>query len=157
MDTTNNINFKRTDSENPDFVRLIKELDENLTERNGDLQMFFNQFNKVDMIRQVIVAYVDGNPAGCGAIKNYQMPVAEVKRMFVRPNYRGKGVASQILIELEKWAVELGYIHMILETSKVQREAVNLYQKKGYAITENYDPYIGVDNSICFKKLLEID
>jgi putative acetyltransferase len=142
----------RTDSQNPDFAKLIKDLDANLQSRNGDMQEFFNQFNKVDQIKHVIVAYLNNVPTGCGAIKRYDNDAAEVKRMFVGEEYRGKGIAGKILNELENWAKELGYTNTILETSKAQHEAVALYAKKGYAVIDNYGQYEGIENSICFKK-----
>jgi putative acetyltransferase len=142
----------KTDSQNQDFAKLIKDLDANLQSRNGDMQEFFNQFNKVDEIKHVVVAYLDNVPAGCGAIKHYDNDAAEVKRMFVGEEYRGKGIAGKILNELENWAKELGYTATILETSRTQHEAMALYTKKGYSVIENYGQYAGIENSICFKK-----
>ena len=71
--------------------------------------------------------------------------------MFVKPEFRGKGYASKILIELENWAKDLGYLSTILETGKKQTEAIQLYSKT-YEIIPNYDQYIGIVNSVCFKK-----
>ncbi|OKS89345.1 GNAT family N-acetyltransferase [Mucilaginibacter polytrichastri] len=144
----------RTDSHNPGFAKLIKDLDANLHSRNGDQQAFFNQFNKVDQIKHVVVAYLNNAAAGCGAIKHYDAEATEVKRMFVAAESRGKGIAGKVLTELENWAKELGYTHTILETSTAQNETISLYNKKGYTVTENYGQYAGIENSICFKKEL---
>jgi GNAT superfamily N-acetyltransferase len=78
----------------------------------------------------------------------------EVKRMFTLPEYRKKGVATAILTELEKWSKELGYEKCILETGKRQPEAIDLYMSQGYRSTPNYGQYVGVENSVCFEKLL---
>ncbi|HEY9116189.1 MAG TPA: GNAT family N-acetyltransferase, partial [Roseivirga sp.] len=78
----------------------------------------------------------------------------EIKRMYVLENFRGQGVAGLILTELEKWAKELGYSQSVLETGKRQPEAISLYTKHGYEVTENYGQYQGVANSVCFKKHL---
>lgn len=78
----------------------------------------------------------------------------EVKRMFTLPEYRGNGFAVIILEELEKWAKESEYEKTVLETGKLQLEAVALYKKCGYEIIPNYGQYIGVENSICFEKSL---
>ncbi|NML38843.1 GNAT family N-acetyltransferase [Chitinophaga sp. G-6-1-13] len=142
----------RTDSGNPDFVSLVKLLDQDLAIRDGGDHTFYAQFNKIDLIKQAVVGYLDGRPVACGAIKPFSEGQVEVKRMFVHPDYRGKGLASEILLELEKWAGELGYQACVLETGKRQPEAIALYQKNGYAITENYGQYIGVDNSVCMRK-----
>lgn len=151
---TEDVELIRTDSQNSDFAKLIKDLDANLQSRNGEMQEYFNQFNKVDAIKHVIVAYVSNEAVGCGAIKEFDSNTVEVKRMFVAEDCRGKGIAGRVLNELENWAKELNYTNTVLETSNVQVEAVSLYTKKGYAITENYGQYAGIETSICFKKEL---
>src|SRR6187399_1213609 len=102
------ITFERTDSGNTDFIVLVKDLDAELRERDGADHAFFAQFNKIDNIKQVIVAYDNGNPVGCGAIKAFDEKIVEVKRMFVPLSHRGNGIASGVLRELETWALELG-------------------------------------------------
>jgi putative acetyltransferase len=72
--------------------------------------------------------------------------------MFVEPASRGKGIAQQVLAELELWAKELHYTACILETGKKQPEAVALYTKSGYTIIPNYGQYLNVENSVCMKK-----
>jgi putative acetyltransferase len=146
------LSLTRTNAQNPDYTRLIKFLDADLAEKDGDEHAFYAQFNKSDMIRHVLVAYIDEVAVGCGAIKEYQPGVAEVKRMFVSPEARGKGIATQILTELEVWAKELGFKKCILETGKKQVEAIALYQKNSYKIIPNYGQYEGMDNSLCFEK-----
>lgn len=146
------INIIRTDSENPDFIRLVKELDADLAKRDGNEHAFYSQFNKVDMIRHVVIAYDNKEPAGCGAIKEFSPETVEVKRMFTLPEMRGKGIASRILNELENWASELRYDKCILETGKRQPEAISLYQRNGYKLIPNYGQYAGVENSVCFEK-----
>ena len=146
------INIIRTDSENPDFIRLVKELDADLAKRDGNEHAFYSQFNKVDMIRHVVIAYDNKEPAGCGAIKEFNPETVEVKRMFTLPEMRGKGIASRILNELENWASELRYDKCILETGKRQPEAISLYQRNGYKLIPNYGQYAGVENSVCFEK-----
>ncbi|MFC0777135.1 GNAT family N-acetyltransferase [Flavobacterium sp. HJSW_4] len=150
---TEDLELVRTTSQNLDFANLIVKLDENLASRNGDMQEYFNQFNKVDAIKHVIIAYINGIAVGCGAIKQFDNESVEVKRMFVSDEYRGRRIASKVLNELENWAKELGYASAVLETSNVQTEAVGLYTKT-YAVTENYGQYAGIETSICFKKEL---
>ncbi|MDN3586583.1 GNAT family N-acetyltransferase [Pedobacter aquatilis] len=144
----------RTDSNNTDFRELVLLLDKDLAVRDGDEHVFYSQFNKVDAIREVVIAYLNGNPVACGAIKPFSDVAAEVKRMFVHPDNRKKGYAAKILTELEKWAAELGFSECVLETGKKQPEAISLYQKVGYHIIPNYGQYIGVDNSVCMAKTI---
>jgi len=144
----------RTNSDNKDFVKLVKDLDVYLKTVDGDDHSFYNQFNSIDHIKYVLVAYIGNQALGCGAFKEYDSATVELKRMYTSPNHRGKGIATSILLGLENWASELSYTKCILETGKRQVEAVQLYKKSGYQLTPNYGQYIGVENSICFSKML---
>ena len=148
------ISLVRTNSENPDFLNLVKFLDADLAVRDGDEHSFYSQFNKVDKIRYVVVAYQDSTAVGCGAIKELSAEAMEIKRMYVQPDLRKLGVATQILSELENWTKELHYRKCILETGRKQPEAIALYSKNGYRRIPNYGQYQGVENSMCFEKLL---
>jgi len=149
------IKIIRTNSEDPDFVMLVKSLDADLAIRDGKDHSFYAQYNKIDKIRYVVLAYDDGIALGCGAIKEYSADTMEVKRMYVPPESRNKGIATQILSALEQWAGELQYSRCILETGKKQPEAIALYRKNGYAVIPNYGQYAGVENSVCFEKYLK--
>lgn len=142
----------RTDSENRDFIELVSRLDADLAERDGEDHSFYAQFNKIDRIQYVVVAYEDKRALGCGAIKEYDPTTMEVKRMYVLPESRGKGIATKILSELENWARELSCEKCILETGKRQPEAMGLYKKYGYKIIPNYAQYADIENSLCFEK-----
>lgn len=144
--------LKRTDSDDSDFQNLVRELDRELAIRDGDEHTFYAQFNKLDAIKHVVVAYEDNDLVGCGAIKSFDENSMEVKRMFVPENKRSKGIASVVLKELETWASELGFTKCVLETGYKQPEAIRLYEKNGYAKIPNYGQYIGMDNSVCFEK-----
>jgi GNAT superfamily N-acetyltransferase len=148
------IKMIRTNSSNGDFIDLVQLLDADLAVRDGEEYSFYAQFNKIDMIRHVVVAYLGDRPVGCGAIKKYDEDTMEVKRMFVRPEERGRGVATQLLDELEHWAMELKYRRCVLETGKRQPEAIRLYEKNGYLIIPNFGQYEKVENSVCFEKKL---
>lgn len=144
----------RTNSDNPDFRTLVVLLDVVMAERDGAAHSFYAQFNKLDAIRHVVVAYADGEAVGCGGFKEYSPVTAEIKRMFVKREHRGRGVARAVLAELEKWAAELGCRECILETGHNMPEAIRLYEKSGYARIPNYAPYEGVEHSVCMKKVL---
>lgn len=146
------LRLKRTNSTQRDFIALIRDLDAYLSITDGDEHAFYDQFNKIDKIKHVVVAYENEIPIGCGAIKEFSADSMEVKRMYTLPNGRKKGIATAIIKELEGWAKELGYTKCVLETGKRQHDAIALYQKVGYQIIPNYGQYIGVENSICFEK-----
>lgn len=146
--------LKRTNSDDLDFQKLVIELDRDLAIRDGEEHAFFAQFNKITSIKHVVVVYENKKAVGCGAIKEYEQKIMEIKRMFVPLEKRGKGVASLVLKELEKWAKELNYQKCILETGVKQPEAVNLYKKNNYTIIKNYGQYVDVESSVCFEKHL---
>ncbi len=150
------IKLIRINSNNPDFIELVKDLDADLANRDGDEHRFYAPFNKIVHIKQAVVAYDNDRPVGCGAIKEFDQNTMEIKRMYTTPVSRGKGLATQVLIELENWATELGYKKCVLETGKRQPEAIELYKKNGYAVIPNYGQYVGIENSVCFEKLLNI-
>jgi GNAT superfamily N-acetyltransferase len=135
---------------------LINALDEDLYQRNGEAQLKYRPYNKVDTIKHVVVIYVDEKPVGCGAFKKFDEESVEIKRMFVYPEMRGKKLAAGILEELEKWAIEEGFSKAVLETGHKQTEAIHLYTKAGYMLTENYGQYIGMEESICYRKDLKL-
>ena len=148
------IELVRTDHTHPGFVQLVRELDQDLARRDGKDNAFYAQYNSMDADARAVVAIAEGVPVGCGAIKPVGAGAMEVKRMYTLPAWRGKGVASQVLTELERWARELGMERCILETGLRQPEAIALYERNGYEPIPNYGPYAGVANSRCFAKVL---
>jgi putative acetyltransferase len=148
------ITLKRTNSDDADFQKLVRELDKELAIRDGAEHAYYAQFNKIDAIKYVVVAYENDEKVGCGAVKEFDENSMEVKRMFVPEGKRGKGIASFVLQDLEKWAAELSFQKCVLETGYKQPEAIALYRKKGYSQIPNYGQYIGMENSICFEKVI---
>jgi putative acetyltransferase len=146
------LKLHRTDATNIHFRHLVAELDAELSVRNGESNAFYMQFNKLDGIHHAVVLYQNNMPVACGAIKHYDNQAMEVKRMFVLPAYRGKGLAKEVLQELETWTAELNYSACILETGLMQPEAIALYKKCNYSIIPNYGQYIGDEKSVCFRK-----
>tara|TARA_R110000868_G_scaffold20539_4_gene86876 strand:+ start:23785 stop:24234 length:450 start_codon:yes stop_codon:yes gene_type:complete len=148
------IKIIRTTPENMDFISLINKLDTDIKLRDGDEHVFFAQFNKSDSIKNAIVVYDELQAVGCGAFKFYEEGIAEIKRMYVNPEARGKGIASKILTELQSWAKEEKYTSCILETGHKYPEAVALYKKNNFVVIANYGQYKGIEDSICFQKTL---
>jgi len=152
MSGNNNISFIKTDETNAAFQSLVVLLDAYLKIPDGDEHVFYAQLNKAGNMRNVIVCYINNQPVGCGAFKEYDETQVEIKRMFVLPEFRGQGIGLSILKQLESWAAELHYSACVLETGKRQPEAISLYKKAGYAIIKNYGEYENVENSVCMKK-----
>ena len=144
----------RTTSTHPDFRALVQQLDAYLAIVNGDEHAFYDQFNGLETLHHAVVAYLDGTPVGCGAFKDYQDDAVEIKRMFVDPAARRRGVALAVLAELEQWAAAEGYVGCLLETGTYMPDAIALYRKAGYDVVPNYPPYDGKDISCCMARTI---
>ena len=155
MQAAHSFKFVRTTGDNADFRKMVRALDEDLVQRNGETQKQYDQYNRIDSVRHAVVIYAEGKPVGCGCFKKFDGITIEMKRMFLLPEMRGKKLAAQMLQELETWAVEEGYCTAVLETGVRQVEAIRLYTVAGYHLTENYGQYIGMADSICYRKELK--
>lgn len=148
------VEIVRTDSTDPDFQSLVALLDYDLKIRDGHENAYYSQFNKIDQIKNAIVAYKNNTAVACGAFKPFSKETVEIKRMFVLPEYRGQAIAQRVLRELENWASELHNHTCVLETGKRQPEAIRLYEKAGYKQIPNYGQYKNMTNSVCMEKQL---
>jgi putative acetyltransferase len=101
-----------------------------------------------------MVAVVGRTAVGCGAIQPLDPVTAELKRMYVRPDHRGRGVARRLLSALEAWAVSAGYDRIRLEAGILQPEAIGLYESSGYDPIAGYGPYERKPFSRCFEKTM---
>ncbi len=144
----------RTSSESVDFQKLVQLLDAELAQRDGELNDFYHQFNGIEALRQVLILYSDKEAVACGAFKLRDGHSAEIKRMYVKEDYRKQGLASKLLYELEDWGREMNLKTLVLETGINQPEAMSLYEKSGFKRIPNYPPYVGVESSFCFEKVL---
>lgn len=139
----------------PTYLELVTQLDRFLAEFNGPDEELYSGFNSAPIFGGVVALW-QGVPAGCGALKVINDELGEVKRMFVKPEYRGKGIARKVLSEIEQWAVELGLKCVQLETGVELPEARGLYERSGYIYIPNYEPYVGLERSICMAKNLTL-
>lgn len=144
----------RCNSTHLDFRQLVSLLDQHLAVRNGKAHSFYTKFNKLENLHHCVVAYLDQTPVGCGAIRRFSEDTMELKRMFVASNYRGQGIATQVLGELEAWTAEQGYTRCILETGSMLPEAVRFYRKSGYQRIPNFGQYAEMETSVCMEKIL---
>lgn len=146
------IAIARTSSDSVDFQKLVQLLDAELAQRDGELNDFYHQYNGIEALRQVLVLYSDKEAVACGAFKLRDGHSAEIKRMYVKEDYRKQGLASKLLHELEDWGREMNLKTLVLETGINQPEAMALYEKSGFKRIANYPPYVGVESSFCFEK-----
>ncbi len=114
----------------------------------------FIPFNLSSDIGDVLLVFCDDIPAACAGLKRYSETDAEIKRVWVQPEYRGRHIASEMMERLEARAVELGYKRLILQTREAMTAAVSLYTRLGYEKTANYPPYDKLEGTVCFAKCL---
>jgi len=143
-----------TNSDHPFFIELTAALDKELASLYPQSQQHYAPLNKMPGNTTTLIALLNDNPVGCGCFKKKDEETIEIKRMYVDPAHRGKGIANTILTELENWANELSFSKARLETGTKQHAAIHLYKKMGYHIIENYEPYINMETSICMFKIL---
>jgi len=148
------MNVVRTNSSHQDFRTLVELLDKDLAVSDGDDHAFYDQFNGLGDIKHAVVLYENDEAVSCGAFKAFDENRVEIKRMYTKPAHRGKRYAQEVLCELEQWASAEGFNACVLETGKQQPMAIRLYERYGYTRIENYGQYTGVENSVCFEKVL---
>jgi putative acetyltransferase len=148
--------FIYTDGYNQDFVELCRLLDDYLNKIAGgeENREQYIKYNTLRDIHDVILAYDNTTPVGCASFKLYENNVAEVKRVFVKKEFRGKGISKALMSLLEKRAAEQGFCKLVLETGAPLVEAIRLYNRLGYLVIENYGQYKDLNESICMQKIL---
>lgn len=147
-----------TNGDSTDFIELCRGLDCFLNELAGgeENRLEYIPHNRLDDIRDVIVAYDGDIPVGAVSFKRYNEECAEVKRVFVKPEYRGRGISRELMERLENAAREQGYRYMVLESGRPLAAAQALYQRIGYKVIPNYGPYKAMPDSVCMKKELSL-
>ena len=144
----------RTSNQDEQFVALTRQHDDELRQRYGELQDLYTPHNRLDCIDTALLGVVEGQAVACGCFKWLDGQRAEVKRMFVHPQWRRRGYSEQLLRALESWALELGVQQLLLETGRRQPEAIALYHKLGFTPIAGYGPYVSLGNSLCMAKSL---
>jgi GNAT superfamily N-acetyltransferase len=145
------------DPRGPEAAELIRGLSEELAQRYDFIDDGAARFHPEDALgprAAFLVGRVGGVAVACGALRPLEGDVAEVKRMFVAPEVRGRGFGGLILAALERQAAALGYAAVWLETGDLQPEAIRLYERAGYRRIDAYGPYVGIPHSVCFEKVL---
>lgn len=138
----------------PEIIALITAQQQEIAEREvAAVGSRVSNYPLHDGIRY-LGAVVDGRLVGCGAIQPIDGQTGEIKRMYVRPAYRGRGIARQLLAALEELAWSDGLSTLRLETGDFMPEAIKLYASSGYEPIPTYGEYAGNPNSVCFEKRL---
>lgn len=147
-----NYSLIRTDGNHPGFLELIQYLDKELRSYESDHDEIYITQNVVPENVYVTQIMQGDQAVGCACLRDYKDGDIELKRMYVLPGHRGKGLSLRILEDLEQWARDLGRNRIILETGSILDKAVSLYKSAGYERIDNYGQYKDIDESICFAK-----
>lgn len=148
--------YEFVDGSNKDFILLSSMLDSYLNNLAGgeENRAEYIPYNQPDDIECVVLVYNGDSPIGCVGFKRYDNESAEVKRVFIKNGYRGKGISRRLMNFLEDKAKEKGYRSLILETGEPLIEAMGLYSSIGYNVIPNYGQYVNMPDSICMMKKL---
>jgi GNAT superfamily N-acetyltransferase len=159
MISTRKVDIRREDILSPVVQRLIGALNAELDARypeEGANHFRLDPEEVSDGRGGFFVAYISGKPVGCGAVRRIESAVIEIKRMYVAPEARGRGVGRQVLRELEAEARRLGATRLVLETGPRQPEALALYSRAGFVEVPNFGEYVGCEFSVCMAKELKL-
>lgn len=150
------ITYVWTDGSNADFDNFYKITEEYYSQVVGGVQnrKGFVPYNVITDIKDVLIAYEDGAAIGCASFKEYSETEAEIKRVWVKPESRGKHLATELMRRIEQHAKDKGYGRVILQTRELMKDAVGLYEKLGYEKIDNYPPYDKLEGAVCFAKKL---
>jgi putative acetyltransferase len=143
--------------ESDDARKLIAGLDAGLAEIYPPAQRFGRNLKPEHLEAgrgTFLVAREGGQAVGCGAIRLLDATSAEVKRMYVEPEQRGKGVGRFVLESLEAAARRMGVRRLVLETGDQQDAAIALYRRAGFIRVDCWGEYATSPTSICFEKQL---
>lgn len=147
--------IRAASASDPRSVALIRELDAELSQSYTPAQMHgLHPGEESDPRLRFFLLALGGEVIGCGALRELEPGVAELKRMFVRPAHRGRGYSRDLLAQLEQAAAAAGIRRLRLETGSVQHAALSLYRTAGYVDIPAYGEYSGSLTSICMEKKL---
>ena len=148
------IRMERSNKLTEDFNLLDNLLDEDYYERFGEISLEYKKYNTLERVTGFVLAYDGATPVACGCIRQLGPETAELKRIFVRKEYRRRKIASRIIEECEEMARDEGFDKIALQTGAVMDEAITLYKKHGYEMVANYGEFAGDERSVCMEKPL---
>ncbi|MHC5227367.1 GNAT family N-acetyltransferase [Enterococcus sp. LJL99] len=153
MDNISAINIVEVTVADKDFVLLCNLLDYDLNHQaeneNIEERDVYSSYNIPRENQKVYIAYEDGYPIGCASFKKYEETCAEIKRVFVRKEYRSKQIAVKLMNRIKEEAQKQGIQKLLLETDNSFKQAIKFYEKYGFTKVENFPPYVGMESSVC--------
>ena len=152
------IHIRRSTLASPDAGELIAALNAELTTtfpEPGATHFSLSDAQVIPGDGAFLVAYLDDAAVGCGAVRRLDQTTAEIKRMYVNPSVRGRGIGRALVEALEREARLIGVTKIVLETGTRLASAIKLYEAMGYAHIPLFGEYLSSPNtSLCFGKSL---
>jgi len=152
------IHIRRSTLASPDAGELIAALNAELTTtfpEPGASHFSLSDAQVIPGDGAFLVAYLDDAAVGCGAVRRLDQTTAEIKRMYVNPSVRGRGIGRALVEALEREARLIGVTKIVLETGTRLASAIKLYEAMGYAHIPLFGEYLSSPNtSLCFGKSL---
>ena len=144
-----------TDRNDTDFNALCQRLNEELVRKlSGSADPISSRANATDDFGSVLLGKDGKVPVACAALRPFSEDTVELKRMFVSPKWRRKGLGKAILQKCEEMARQENYRYIVLETNILLPDARSLYEKAGYARIDSYGPYAFLKETLCMGKAL---
>lgn len=146
-----NIRYLAVSYENEHFISLCEELDEYLNHAIGGecKREKYKKYNTLHTMDYVLVAYDGADAIACAALRKYSTAEIEVKRVFVKDNYRRKNIGGTLLKMLIDYAINHHFKRMLLETGEFLSASVDLYSRFGFQKMTNYGDYVNMPESLC--------
>jgi GNAT superfamily N-acetyltransferase len=152
-----NLELRREELSSSIAAAMIRALNAELAERYPEEGANHFRLDRDEVVvgrGAFLVAYSSGEPVACGAVRRIDADTAEIKRMYVAPQARRRGIAQQLLARLEAEAHRLGVKRIVLETGVRQPEALALYERAGFGRVPPFGEYVGSPMSVCMAKRL---
>ncbi len=148
--------FRWTTGEDPAFRAFYDITEDYYTQIAGgaDRRRAFVPFNLSEGIPEVCLAILEGCAVGCVGVRRHSASDAELKRLWVDPEYRRRGIGTGLTACAEERARALGCTRMILQTRPLMEGACVLYEGRGYRLIPNYPPYDSLEGAVCYAALL---
>ena len=144
-----------TDEKDERFLNLVSELDKGYYERIGDELSKYDSYNEFKNPHVVLLAFDNGIAVACASYMLFDNDSVEFKRVYVKNEYRKRGIAYNMIIQLEKSVIESGFKYSYIVTGKNNQPAIKLYKKLNYELIDNFGQFKYDDTVICMKKELK--
>ena len=141
-----------TDETDERFLKLVDELDKGYFERIGNELSKYESYKEFNNPHVVILAIDCDSPIACASYRVFDVDSVEFKRVFVKKEYRKKGIAYNLICELEKLVIEDNFKYSYIVTGKNNWAAINLYKKLNYKFTDKFGQFKDDNAVICMKK-----